>query len=109
MTLGAIAFDGKRFLAVMTGSAGLALLHLFHGDSLVLFRAGVEFVMTFGAGLSHSLNMDFMTEDDISPGVLQGDVSTANGCHGASRPEQHDTGDHCYASFHLCDPPLMLL
>ena len=29
MTLGAIAFNRKRFLSIVAGAAGLALLHLF--------------------------------------------------------------------------------
>jgi hypothetical protein len=39
--------------------------------------------------------MNLMTENNIASGILQGDVPTANGCQGASRPEQHDTGDYC--------------
>jgi hypothetical protein len=100
MTLGAIAFDGKRFFAIVTGTTGFALLHLLHGDSLVLLGAGVELGMAIRTGKNHPVNMNLMTEDNIAPGILQGDLFTANGCQGASHPEQHDAGDHCYASFH---------
>jgi len=78
VTLGAVALDTERGLAVMAGAAGLALLHILHGDLFVSFGVGIEFVVTGGAFLSGTRYMDLMAEYDISTLVLQGDVASSD-------------------------------
>lgn len=63
----ACAFSGNRkgSLAIVTGSTGFALLHLFHCIGGILFRNDMEnFIMAYFAVPAQRLKMIVMTEDN---------------------------------------------
>jgi hypothetical protein len=70
MALDTFAFNAERNLAIVAGSAGFALLHLFHGDFFMLYGIGVEFVVAGGALLTGSGHMCFVAEQHFTTFVF---------------------------------------
>jgi len=64
------------FALYVTGAAGLAFLHLLHGDSFVLRGGKVEFDMAIAAFIQ--TGMKFVAEFDV-PRILQFEIDILGG------------------------------
>jgi|GEM_PF-5349590 len=87
MTALAVVFKTERFLAVMAGTAGLALFHGFHAHSFMLFDIFKKFWVAFQTFQPCRTGMDLMAEKDITSLVFHSDITTAN--NGKSHPSAH--------------------
>jgi len=81
MTFGTLALDAESLFAVMAGSTGLTLLHLFHGHLFMPFGVEIELAMTILAVETDLTYVGVMAEDDI-PGLASLDRQVSSSDNG---------------------------
>lgn len=64
VALGAVSLYGKCSVAVMAGTTGDSLLHLFHGDMGIIGTGAEDGIMTVGAAIRTKPQMKFVAEND---------------------------------------------